>query len=422
MTLQVKIVSYNCRGLPKTSTKLFEKPTVNLLFQDNENDIICFQETFYSKQDISCLNSLHSEFQGIGVSTTDTKERILTNHPPGGVAIMYRVKHAKCITPLFFNLDWVIGISINTGNKKHVILCVYMKTASGGQGDHNEIFQGQLEELKLIINELDTTSVTIIGDWNADLVKPNHPHGQLLRQFSDTNGFIVSSEQLLPENSFTYISEMRPGETSWLDHCVSTQDGNGIINNMFVDYNLSCRDHIPIVMMLDLDKLPAVVDDINDVTPRLKWDSCDATKLREYSMLTDVYISRLQYPVTAFECREVNCKNKKHITQINKFYVDVCKCLTDASNAVFGTKSTRTFNCRPGFNEHVKELHDIARKRFVAWREAGKPRDANNPFFREMNCSRAKFKLALRFIKRQENQLRRNAIAEAMCDDSEGNF
>ena len=42
-----------------------------------------------------------------------------------------------------------------------------MKTASGGQGDHNEIFQGQLEELKLIINELDTTSVTIIGDWNA---------------------------------------------------------------------------------------------------------------------------------------------------------------------------------------------------------------------------------------------------------------
>ena len=289
----VKIVSYNCRGLPKTSTKLFEKPTVNLLFQDNENDIICFQETFYSKQDISCLNSLHSEFQGIGVSTTDTKERILTNHPPGGVAIMYRVKHAKCITPLFFNLDWVIGISINTGNKKHVILCVYMKTASGGQGDHNENFQGQLEELKLIINELDTTSVTIIGDWNADLVKPNHPHGQLLRQFSDTNGFIVSSEQLLPENSFTYISEMRPGETSWLDHCVSTQDGNGIINNMFVDYNLSCRDHIPIVMMLDLDKLPAVVDDINDVTPRLKWDSCDATKLREYSMMTDVYISRL---------------------------------------------------------------------------------------------------------------------------------
>ena len=77
---------------------------------------------------------------------------------------MYRSKHVKCISPLHFNLDWVIGISVNDGIKKHVILCVYMKTASGGQKDHKEIFQGQLEELNSIINDLDTTSVTIIGD------------------------------------------------------------------------------------------------------------------------------------------------------------------------------------------------------------------------------------------------------------------
>ena len=79
----VKIVSYNCRGLPKTPSKLWEKPTVNLLLQDNDNDIICLQETFYSKQDLSNLNTLHSEFQGIGVSTTDTREKLLSSHPPG---------------------------------------------------------------------------------------------------------------------------------------------------------------------------------------------------------------------------------------------------------------------------------------------------------------------------------------------------
>ena len=67
-------------------------------------------------------------------------------------------------------------------------------------------------------------------------------------------------------------------------------------------------------------------------------------------------------------------------------------------------------------------MHDTARKRFVAWREADKPRDTNNPFFREMNISRARFKLALRFIKRHENQMRQDAIAHALCDDGEGNF
>ena len=59
----------------------------------------------------------------------------------------------------------------------------------------------------------------------------------------------------------------------------------------------------------------------------------------------------------------------------------------------------------------------------MAWREADKTRDPNNPFFfREMMVSRVKFKLALRFIKRFENQLRQDAIADAMCEESEGNF
>ena len=163
----------------------------------------------------------------------------------------------------------MVGISIDSGRNKHVLLCVYLKSASGSHEDHNEIFQGQLEELKLIIDDLDTTSVTIFGDWNADLINSSHPHGPLLKNFASENGLIVSSEQMLPENSFTYISEMRPGETSWLDHCISTQDGHDIINSIHIKYNLSCRDHIPVVMNLGLDKLPLVEEEINAITLKI---------------------------------------------------------------------------------------------------------------------------------------------------------
>ena len=171
----MKIVSYNCRGFPKTPAKLNLKPTVNSILNDESVDIICMQETFLSKQDLGCLNSIHNNYQGIGTATRDTRDGILKSHPPGGVAILYRTKQAKCITPLYFNLDWVIGISINSNNNKHIILCVYMQTASGGHGDNREIFQGQLEELKMIIGDLDTTSVSIIGDWNADVCNNSHP-------------------------------------------------------------------------------------------------------------------------------------------------------------------------------------------------------------------------------------------------------
>ena len=215
---------------------------------------------------------------------------------------------------------------------------------------------------------------------------------------------------------------MKLGVTSWLDHCISTQDGQNVINNMYIDYNLSCRDHIPLVMKLSLDQLPSVENDINDVAPRLNWDSYDSIKLREFSLMSDIYMNSLIMPDVALDCRNTNCKNKNHIDQIKQLYDKMCKCLTDASNSVFGVKAKRSFDIKPGFNDHVKELHDTARKRFVAWREANKPRDTNNPFLREMNISRARFKLALRYIKRHENQMRQDAIAHALCDDGDGNF
>ena len=149
MSESLKVGSYNCRGFPKTPSKLVSKPTIKLLL-DNENiDILCLQETFLSKQDLSCLNVIHKDFQGIGASSTDTRDKLISGHPYGGVAILYKTKFAKCISPIYFNLDWVIGISINSGRNKHVILCVYLKSVSGGHDDHNEIYQAQLEELQL---------------------------------------------------------------------------------------------------------------------------------------------------------------------------------------------------------------------------------------------------------------------------------
>ena len=152
---------------------------------------------------------------------------------------------------------------------------------------------------------------------------------------------------------------------------------------MYIDYNLSFRDHIPLVIKLNLDQLPSVENDINKIAPKLNWDSFDSIKLREFSLMSDIYLSNLCIPNAALECKNTNCTNKNHIDQIKQMYDKMCKSLTDASNSVFGVKEKRSFDIKPGFNEHVKELHDIARKRFAAWREANKPRDTNNYFFRE---------------------------------------
>ena len=84
MAGSLNVVTYNCRGLPKTPAKLWEKPTINMLLNDESIDILAFQETFLSKQDLSCLNVLHKKYQGIGESTTDNRDKLIAGHAQGG--------------------------------------------------------------------------------------------------------------------------------------------------------------------------------------------------------------------------------------------------------------------------------------------------------------------------------------------------
>ena len=57
------ISSYNVRGLPKNCNSLHLRPDIMSLFDKSE--------TWYAYQDLDILHNLHSEYRGIGVSTTD---------------------------------------------------------------------------------------------------------------------------------------------------------------------------------------------------------------------------------------------------------------------------------------------------------------------------------------------------------------
>ena len=55
--------------MPKNYNSLHLRPDIMSLF--DKSDIVCVQETWYAYQDLDILHNLHSEYRGIGVSTTD---------------------------------------------------------------------------------------------------------------------------------------------------------------------------------------------------------------------------------------------------------------------------------------------------------------------------------------------------------------
>ena len=65
-------------------------------------------------------------------------------------------------------------------------------------------------------------------------------------------GLHLPSQLLLPGDSYTFISECW-NTMSWLDHCISTNDGHNAILNMDILYTESMGDHIPVKSNVSLE-------------------------------------------------------------------------------------------------------------------------------------------------------------------------
>ena len=122
--VELKVSSYNCRGLPKDPKQLLLRPDILELF--GKSHVVALQETWYSKQTLQNLNSLHRDFIGTGVATIDESSEIYHGHYPGGVALFWKKNMSANIKRLEFNSDWAVAIEINLGTSSLVILNIYM--------------------------------------------------------------------------------------------------------------------------------------------------------------------------------------------------------------------------------------------------------------------------------------------------------
>ena len=75
---------------------------------------------------------------------------------------------------------------------------------------------------------------------------------------------------------------------------------------------------------------------------------------------------------------------------------------------------------RPGWSDYVAELYDYSRELRKLWLDNGKPRQGF--ISHEFHRSKAKFKYALRYIKRNENTLRKEALAKKLSDLNVNDF
>ena len=409
----IKLVSYNSRGLPYDTVKFKCKPFVFKILDNPVTDIVCFQETFYTKQDLPFLNCISPYFHGVGTSTVDSESGIMRGHAPGGVAILWRSRFDKIVKPVMFDLDWIVGIELLFNDKKCVILNVYMPCETEG---HEEKYLNNLGKITCILDEIDCTCIYLVGDWNADI--NGSTFADHLLNFIAESNLEFSSKEFLPENSFTFLSEAW-NTTSWLDHCIATSDGHSSIESIEIDYDGAIADHFPICISIAVNDIPAITECKNDVSPKLKWKSASPQQVNRFTEHSEYFLSKIHVSADAFKCHDVNCKDQSHLDDIESLYNSITDALITSEHKVFKPGSVNKYKIRPGWNDIASDLYNSSREYLKLWIQADKPR--NGWIHDAMVRSRLRFKYANRKLKRNEAKIRSDKLGDALLSEKSKN-
>jgi len=144
------------------------------------------------------------------------------------------------------------------------------------------------------------------------------------------------------------------------------------------------------------------------------WNNADEYDLFRYTEELNVSLSNINIPRCLLDCSECFCTDSSHFRAIDKYYDNLISSMSLASNKcipVIVSKNDDNFII-PGWSIYAKEKHELAREAFMDWVLAGKPRTGALLF--RMRRTRASFKLAFRYCKQHEDQLRADACANSL--------
>ena len=115
-------------------------------------------------------------------------------------------------------------------------------------------------------------------------------------------------------------------------------------------------------------------------------------------------------------CKDCNCNNVEHKEASSKYYDDIMFAITSAGHTTIKTRNRSNGKHlhlhRPGWKEFASERYDMSRETYALWKHEGSPRQGL--LFEMKNRPKARFKGAMRFIRRNEDALRKESLAKKL--------
>ena len=395
------VSTFNCRGL-KSAMNQVQKLC-------NNSQIVALQETWLYSNDLDIVKNIHKDFSGFSISSVRDDVDIHRGRPHGGLSFMWSKSLTPFIDIVSYEDDRLLGLSFKHRDKSTLFINVYLPTNVRENVDRYLNYVGKISA---IIEESQYENICLLGDFNAS---PGTDYFVELCTLCSSHDLIMTDVALLPGSSYTHVNQAFLTK-SWLDHCLLSENLHLIITDCYIDYDCVQSDHFPVIMKLKLSDIPNSSNEEPVQEDIIRWNFSDIGKRQEYFNKVETRLNILMYKENFFFCSETSCNNNIHKEKISLLYDKISEILIETGKEVFGI-CRRKFKPVPGWSEYVAEAHSIAREAFLTWRIEGSPREGPAALY--MRQTRARFKMALRWCRQQERQLRARALGESMAC---GNF
>ena len=402
----VSIASFNCKGMRSSEYEIKELCSTK--------DIICLQEIWLDKSELSLFNTFDPSFSGTGVSPVDPTDGLLVGRKYGGVGFLWNKRLQHCIKPLKFPHNWLTGINVSLENSSLTILGVYLPYNSL---DNVDSFLQCIGFLQSVIEDLQTGYYMIIGDFNTE-PKSSSTFNTILTDFITESGMVLIDHDLLPPDSYTFVSTAWQS-TSWLDHCICSASLKPLISHMEIGYKFVSSDHKPLMFCLNVKTNKSSDNNFGKpaIKPVINWSNISQDNIQAYHEYSNRLLEEINLPKEALACRQMNCVNDNHTNLLTTFYRDIVAALTTASDNCLvkpGSSYNQKKHSIPGWNYHLKEFHMAARDAFLLWRQNGSPRTGTLAYM--MRKSRALFKYLVRRCRKDHLQHRADSMANSLMN------
>ena len=278
-----------------------------------------------------------------------------------------------------------------------------------------------LQEIEEILDYADYDDCIWQGDLNWDM--------------SRQSGFSRTMEQFMRRLGLTSVWEKYPitythlhtdfKSTSTIDHfIVNERLLSHVVDAGVLQLGDNLSRHSPIVLKLDLGKIPAKKIATAAPPKRPAWYKADQEAIDQYTGYLHHKLSVLQVPDSLF-CSNPKCQDPSHSDERDSMVIDIMSTVIEASHqhipVIGGKKSPRKPDCPvqraiPGWRDIVEPYRVDAKFWHSVWQSADRP---NQGVLKDIMCrTRNQYHYTIRRVKKMADTLRAKRLLEASETDS----